>query len=286
MAVILSERVGGRHDGRLQPQLRSARRSIGTAFERVGRSIGQVALFGVFGIFGLSMSALVVPLAAVAVRDPVRRANGIRRVIQSAMRAYTGGMRALRLIDLEIIGLDRRIAPGTLIVANHPSLIDALILLSHIDGGVIVAKRSLQINPFTSGGIAGANYVVNTEAPALIDECCARIAAGEILVLFPECTRTGADGVIRLRRGAAQIAVRSGCPVIPVTMEFSEPLLTKHSRWWLAPRVRPRVRVVRHDTIDPAQHMHGHRSVSLAARRLTEHLQALYTKELARRGPA
>ena len=169
------------------------------------------------------------------------------------MRTYVGSMRALRLIDLEIIGLDRVPAPGSLIVANHPSLIDALILLGHVKGAVVVAKRSLQVNPFTWGAIRGADYVVNADALSLIDECRARIAAGESLVLFPECTRTGDDGVIRLRRGAAHIAVRSGCPVIPVTIEFSEPLLNKKSRWWLAPKVRPKVRVMEHAAIDPAQ---------------------------------
>ncbi len=284
MAVILSERAEVRRAGRLRPQRRSGH--FFPALDRAGRSIGQVALFAVFGIYGALMTALMVPLYSVVVRDPVQRARGMRRIVYYVLRAYTGSMQTLRLIDFELIGLDRAVAPGTLIVANHPSLIDALILLAHIKGGVVVAKRSLQISPFTSGAIRGANYVVDADAPALIDGCLARIAAGESLVLFPECTRTAADGVIQLRRGAAQIAVRSGCPVVPMTIEFSEPLLNKHSPWWLAPKVRPRVRVVRHEPIDPAQFMLGHHSVSLGARRLNEHLQALYVKELARRGPA
>ena len=84
-----------------------------------------------------------------------------------------------------------RAQPGSLLVANHPSLIDALILLGYVEDGVVVAKRSLQVNPFTWGGIRGADYVVNADPLALIDECRARIAAGETLILFPECTRTG-----------------------------------------------------------------------------------------------
>lgn len=287
MAVVLSERADVGGDEEVRTQRLSDRRSLTVgALDRAGRSIGQIALFAVFGIYGALMSALLVPLYSVVVRDRVRRAHGIRRVVHYLLRAYIGLMQALRLIDLEVIGLDRVPPPGSLIVANHPSLIDALILLAHIDGGVVVAKRSLQINPFTSAAIRGANYVVNDDAVALIDACRNRISAGESLVLFPECTRTAADGVIRLRRGAAQIAVRSGCSVIPVTIEFSEPLLTKESRWWMAPKVRPRVRVVGHTPIDPAQFLQGHHSVSLAARRLTEHLRVLYVKELTRCEPA
>ena len=164
-----------------------------------------------------------------------------------------------------------------MIVANHPSLIDAPILLAYLDA-VVVAKPALRARPSLSGLIRGADYVVNDDAVELVDACRARIGTGQSLLLFPECTRTADDGAIRLRRGAAQIAVRSGCPVIPVTMTFSEPLLTKQSRWWLAPRRRPRIRVTAHPAIASAPYVSSSRSVSIAARRLTSHLQDFYTK--------
>ena len=285
MAVVLSERADtGREKPMRPPHAVSHRFAAGAG--RAARSIGQITLFGVFGVAGALMSVLIVPAYWLFVRDPVHRARAVRSLVYQLMFNYVCSMRGLRLIDLEIHGLDAVPAPGSLIVANHPSLIDALILLGHVKGAVVVAKRSLQVSLFTAGGIRGADYVVNADALSLIEECRGRIAAGESLVLFPECTRTADDGVIRLQRGAAHIAVRSGCPVIPVTIEFSEPLLTKKSRWWLAPRVRPSVRVVGHPAIDSAQFLHGARSVSLAARQLTEHLRQLYVRELARRGSA
>jgi 1-acyl-sn-glycerol-3-phosphate acyltransferase len=287
MAVVLTERTDTERDKQIRPQaLAEPSFSIGARIGRFYRSIGQIALFTVFGLYGALMSVLIAPVYSLVVRDEVRRAHNLRRVMFHTMRAYVGSMRMLRLIDLEVIALDRAPPPGSLLVANHPSLIDALILLGHVQGAVVVAKRSLQVNPFTWGGIRGANYVVNADPQELIEECRARILAGETLVLFPECTRTADDGVIRLQRGAAHVAVRSGCPVIPVTIEFSEPLLTKKSRWWLAPRVRPRVRVAAHAAIDPAQFLQGGHSVSRAARALTEHLREFYVRELARRGSA
>jgi len=281
MAVVLSERAGTGREELIRPQPAAGWRSRFTAgADRAARSIGQITLFAVFCVCGTLISALIVPGYFVFVRDRARRAHGIRNVVHRMVRTYVGSMQALRLIDLEIVGLARVPVPGSLIVANHPSLIDALILLGHVKGAVVVAKRSLQISPFTSGAIRGADYVVNADALSLIEECRARIVAGDSLVLFPECTRTGDEGVIRLRRGAAHIAVRAGCPVFPVTIEFSEPLLTKKSRWWLAPKVRPKVRVVGHPALDPAHFVHSDRSVSLAARRLTEHLREFYISEL------
>jgi 1-acyl-sn-glycerol-3-phosphate acyltransferase len=286
MAVILSERAGTGREELVRPQPAAGRRSrFAAGADRAARSIGQIALFAVFGIWGTLVSALIVPAYSVFVRDRARRTRAIRNIVYRVMRTYVGSMSTLRLIDLEIVGLARVPAPGSLIVANHPSLIDALILLGHVKGAVVVAKRSLQINPFTSGAIRGADFVVNADVLSLIDECRARIAAGESLVLFPECTRTGDDGVIRLRRGAAHIAVRAGCPVIPVTIELSEPLLNKSSRWWLAPKVRPKVRVTGHAPIDPAQFLQDGSGVSLAARRLTEHLREFYVSELNVREP-
>jgi 1-acyl-sn-glycerol-3-phosphate acyltransferase len=285
MAVVLSERADTGREGPMRPPYAASQRFAAGA-GRVARSVGQIALYGGFAVIGALISLLIVPACWLFVRNPVHRVRAVRGFVYQLMSNYVRIMRALRLIDLEISGLDAAPAPGSLIVANHPSLIDALILLGHVKGAVVVAKRSLQVSFFTAGGIRGADYVVNADALSLIEECRARIAAGESLVLFPECTRTADDGVIRLQRGAAHIAVRSGCPVIPVTIEISEPLLTKKSRWWLAPRVRPSVRVVGHPAIDSAQFLHGARSVSLAARLLTEHLRQLYVRELARRGSA
>ena len=287
MAVVLTESTETGRDEQVRPQaLAEPSFSIGALVGRFYRSIGQIALFTVFGVYGALMSVFIVPAYSLVVRGEARRAQNLRRVMFYTMRAYVGSMRILQLIDLEVIGLDRAPPPGSLLVANHPSLIDALILLGYVKDAVVVAKRSLQVNAFTWGGIRGANYIVNADPQALIEECRARIVAGETLVLFPECTRTADDGVIRLQRGAAHVAVRSGCPVIPVTIEFSEPLLTKKSRWWLAPRVRPRVRVVAHAAIDPGQFLQGGHSVSRAARALTEHLREFYVRELARRGSA
>ena len=285
MAVVLSQHGGSGHKEPIAAESVPIQRSRLTAgVDRAARSVGQIGLFIVFGIFGALMSVVVVPVYSALVPDPVQRGRRIRHLVYRLMRGYLAAMQALRLIDIDLHGVDPAPPPGSLVVANHPSLIDAVLLLGHIDGAVVVAKRSLQVNPFTSGPIRGAKYVVNTRAPELVDECQAHLAAGHTLVLFPECTRTASDGVIRLQRGAAHIAVRSGCKMIPVTIQFSEPLLTKNSRWWLAPRVRPQVRLVGHAAIDPAQFMEGNCCAALAARRLTEHLRALYIKELGRRG--
>lgn len=285
MAGVLSGRAAGLElKGRTVLQQRG--NQLASTFGRAGRSIGQVVMFFCFGATSVVISALAIPLHSIALRDPIGRARGARHIIRWALRKYVRSLCALRLIDLEVRGLERASAQGTLFVANHPSLLDAPILLAYLGDTVVVAKQALRANPFLAAAIRGADYVVNDDAVELVKACRARIDAGQSMLLFPECTRTAVDGTITLRRGAAQIAVRSGCPVVPITITFSEPLLTKQSRWWLAPRTRPRVRVIAHSPLASALYANGATSVSIAARRLTAHLQDFYSKELTRRESA
>ncbi len=135
MAVVLTERADTGRDKQIRPQAPAERPfSFGACIGRASRSSGQIALFTVFGLYGAAMSVLIAPAYSLLVRDKARRAHGVRRVMYYTMRAYVGSMRMLRLIDLEVSGLDHVPAPGSLLVANHPSLIDALILLGYVKG--------------------------------------------------------------------------------------------------------------------------------------------------------
>lgn len=242
--------------------------------DRAWRSFAQVLFFAAFGVGG----ALLTLTAPLAQREPA----AARRRVQRLLAAYTAAMRALRLIDLEFKGVEHLRRRGVLIVANHPTLIDAFFLLAAVDQLVPVAKRALLANPFTRGAIRAADYAINDDGPELIDACRERLARGELLLVFPEGTRSG-TGELRLRRGAAQVAVRTICPVVPVTVQVTERFLTRDTRWWLAPKTAPRFRITAFAPIDPAPFIAAG-SPALAARRLTEHLHRFFSRELSARG--
>jgi 1-acyl-sn-glycerol-3-phosphate acyltransferase len=287
VSVVLNEGSGTVAPGRDPARPISARELRPTrsgVADRLWRSLAQVALFGAFGAGGALMTALIRPGLAVFVRDPQVRHTIARRCLQRGLRAYTGAMQALRLVDLEIDGGEHLGHRGVLIVANHPTLIDAFFLLGHVDHLVPIAKRVLLVNPFTSGAIRAANYLVNDHGPALVEACRERLAAGESLLLFPEGGRTAADGQIQLRRGAAQLSVRSGCRVVPVTIAVSERFLTRGRPWWLAAATRPRVRIVAFAPVDPAPFVAAGANAALAARRMNACLQQFYSKESVSRG--
>jgi 1-acyl-sn-glycerol-3-phosphate acyltransferase len=137
-----------------------------------------------------------------------------------------------------------------LILANHPTLLDIVFLMAFVRRADCIVKSGLWRNPFMRGPVKAAGYIRNDHGVGLLDACIAAIGRGENLVIFPEGTRTSSDGAIKLKRGAAHIAVRSACRVAPVLIRCAPPMLVKGNRWWRLPSKRVRYRFEVRDDID------------------------------------
>jgi 1-acyl-sn-glycerol-3-phosphate acyltransferase len=279
MAVVLQ---GEEHGGAVAP---SRARTVARLVGRIVRSLGQVALFIGFGLLAVIYWGWVVPTTRLRFRDPARRTQAARAWAQRMVRLTTDAAQALRLIDVEVSGLDD-LPPGSLIVANHPTLIDAFFFLGRVPGAVPIAKRALLANPCVAPAIRLANYVINDSGRQMVEDCVTRLRAGETLILFPEGTRTTPGQPLLLRRGAAQVALRAARPLVPVTIRLSDALLGKGGRWYLAPVERPRFTLVVHPAIDVGRYLATGARPTAAARELTDDLQQFFTRELARRGAA
>jgi hypothetical protein len=77
--------------------------------------------------------------------------------------------RALALAKLahRAEGLSQR---GQLIVANHPTLLDALLLMSPMPQADCVAKERYYRHPFLGSAARGAGYIVSRDGPRRSDE--------------------------------------------------------------------------------------------------------------------
>lgn len=64
-----------------------------------------------------------------------------------------------------------------------------------------------------------------------LKRCIAVLAAGEPLVLFPEGERKSGPTVQPLFDGAAYVALRAGCPIVPVGIGGSERVMPKGSKF-------------------------------------------------------
>ena len=107
---------------------------------------------------------------------------------------------------------------GKIVVANHPSLLDVVMLLSVIPNADCIIKAALGHHNVISG-IVNTLYISNSlDFDHLTKECTKSLQEGNCLIIFPEGSRTKADGVHHFQRGAAHIALSSGCSLVPVSI--------------------------------------------------------------------
>jgi len=244
-------------------------------------------------IFGTGLSFLAVgiggvfvfPVLNVIIREPQRRKVLARNLIRLTFRGIARSMCAFGVFQYETTGLRRLERRGLLILANHPTLIDIVFLMAFVPQADCIVKAGLWRNPFTRATVRAAGYIRNDDdGMRVIDDCVASVRDGGNLIIFPEGTRTTAGGAIKLKRGAAHIAVRAKCNVTPVLIRCAPPMLVKGNRWWRLPSKRVRSRFEVRDDIDVQGVVGGADSKALAARRLTDHLQEFFKKETERHG--
>lgn len=184
-------------------------------FIKIKRSLIAVALFVLFALGGLFVSFLLLPFCK-------NRADG-HRVVRWCWRTIVVFFKKTGLVAVDDSLLDK--SRGRIIVANHPSLIDVVLLTALIPDVYSVAKTDLKRNVFI-GLIVKKVMLVNDEL--VLDEAKKILSAGGNILIFPEGTRTPLDGSrLKLKRGAAQLAIRLGAEVAPVRIEVTRRILAK-----------------------------------------------------------
>ncbi|MYD20698.1 MAG: 1-acyl-sn-glycerol-3-phosphate acyltransferase [Holophagales bacterium] len=183
--------------------------------------------FALFGLGGLVLGAIVFP--AIRMLSP-REATGrrCRRAIQRSFRLFLVVLSVLRLMRFEFCEEERLLhLHGRLVVANHPSLLDVVVLVSRLPDARCVVKHAVWRSPFLGTVVRLAGYVPSVDPQDVVDRTARLLRAGETVVLFPEGTRTRKDRPAAVRRGAALILLRSGRPAVPVRLRVRPPALGK-----------------------------------------------------------
>ncbi len=197
-------------------------------FVRLMRSGLAAAFFLAFGLGGLVIGCVCFPLLAFFSQ---RR---MRALVRASYRLFVGAARVTGLFRVSISAADRaRFARtrGRVIVANHLTLIDIVILIATLPDSTSIAKAAAKRNFFYSQ-IVRRVFLVNDDPARALDEAQRLLAQGVNVIVFPEGTRTPADAPARkLRRGAAQIALHANVPLLPIRIACDPPVLAKGQPW-------------------------------------------------------
>lgn len=249
------------------------------ALNRIWRIFATALSFSLFGIGGLILGLLVFPLMALLSPNPAVLRRRAQYTVHLSFRLFLEFMCRVGVMSYSIDGLERLRKPGQLIIANHPSLIDVVALIAFLPDSCCVVKGALTRNPFTRGPVRAAGYVLNLDSVDFIDQCCEVLARGQSLVIFPEGTRSTPGVRPSLRRGTANIALRSGCPLRPVIIHCEPSTLTKGLPWYAVPKSRFHVSLRVDPEITVRPYLEAHANTSRAARQLTSDLQDYLWRE-------
>lgn len=206
---------------------------------RLWRLLATAFSFALFAAGALLLALLLAPLIRLLPWSETHRRHLARHSIQRWVWLYVRILRGLGLFTLQIDGAEQLNQQGVLVVANHPTLMDAVLLMSVMPNATFIVKAAMAHNPITCWIVALAGYIPNDEVGVeLVDKAAAALRAGETLMIFPEGTRTQGD-TLTLKRGAANIALAANCPLLPVMIDCQPMTLRKGEPWYHIPRRPP-----------------------------------------------
>jgi 1-acyl-sn-glycerol-3-phosphate acyltransferase len=142
---------------------------------------------------------------------------------------------------------------AAVIVANHLSLLDILVLYGTFRPFKWVAKGELFRVPFVGWNMVLNDYVriwrgERESVKNMLAHCREHLARGSAIIIFPEGTRSRDGRMLPFKDGAFKLAADAGCPVIPVAIQGSFDALPPHG-FIFRNRSTIRVRVL--DPLDP-----------------------------------
>lgn len=246
----------------------------------VWRLLATGASFVWFGVGGLVLRLVILPLLGLLPGDALTRRRRVRAAISKAFYLHVQFMYRSAVLEYDFHGADRLGRPGQIIIANHPSLIDVVFLIAHIRDANCIVKESMWRNPFTRGPVCRAQYISNNGSPEMLEQAADALREGQTLIVFPEGTRTTPNKAPVFHRGAAAIALRGARVITPVFITVEPTTLTKAEPWYRIPERRVRVTLRVGSDISPDT-FNASAPLPIASRRLNEHFHTLFLKELS-----
>ena len=167
-------------------------------------------------------------------KDAEKRSQALLHAHQH-VAIYLNTLSRLGLISFEFVGVP--IKGPAVVVANHPSLLDFIVLLRDFPNAICLYKSQTRDNPVLSDFVNVAGYIEGMDgtreaSKRIVDECCQRLKEGHHVAFFPEGTRSESNSSIgRFRSTGFYAAIKSGVAVQPV-MIYCDPLFLGKNQSW------------------------------------------------------
>ena len=193
---------------------------------RVLRALITLLEMIIFAIGGLFIGLIIIPLSAIRFKD-LEHKRFCANIVHKSWKFFNNLLCKFGSIKIETNG-DFSNINGKVIVANHPSLLDIVLLIGLIPNCLCLAKKELLKNPIMHN-IVKYLYIINdVDLDEFQNETKEALENGFNIVIFPTGTRTLPDEELKIHKGSAQIAINANVDIIPITIKADYPLLIKN----------------------------------------------------------
>ena len=253
--------------------------------DRLWRISATGFCFGFFFVGGLLQSLLVFPVVYGLPGRKAKKARRVRAIQQKTFARFVQLMQLFGLIRVRLHNTELLAqSPGCLVIANHPTLIDVVILFANLPRANCVVKGELWRNRYLKGVMRAAGFISNDSGEQLLQGCRQALDSGEAVLIFPEGSRTAPGEAPRFKRGLANIAVRTGAPILTAFITCNPLTLTKGAPWYRIPPRRADIDVYFAELLQPQALVDDFADKPRAARLLTRHLENYFEEGLKRYG--
>ena len=194
----------------------------------------------VFGVGAVILAVFVFPFIRLFTLR--RKYFGVvaRAYVSHTFRVFLGFLNILHVSIRKVENEDDyRNIHSKIIIANHPSLLDFVYIMSLVPNSTCIVRGGLTKTPLR--GVIKQAYITNTTTfEDMCVECKKLTDIGCNVIIFPEGTRTPRHGKNNYKKGAARIALYCGCDVQPIFIGGSDKYgLGKHDPLWSYNHVEP-----------------------------------------------
>jgi len=192
-----------------------------------------------YGLVGVSrfVAGVVISIGMAALEIlflPVQRKSG--RVFHALARFWARAVLASSGVKVHVRGLEKvDFSRNYVYVSNHASMFDIPAIVASVPDQIrIIYKKELEVIPIFGWGLKWGSYIGidrgrGPKAMRSLEEAIDKIRNGASVLLYAEGTRTQDGDLQPFKRGAFNIAVRAGIPVVPLTVNGTFPILPKGS---------------------------------------------------------
>jgi 1-acyl-sn-glycerol-3-phosphate acyltransferase len=202
--------------------------------------------FVVYSFLGAIIGYVLLPLARAGGRTETEKIKRCQDVLHLCCRFYIWYMRVVGVLRLKRPPVPEPLVrrEACVVISNHPSLLDVIVITSSVPAVVFVAKASWFRSPFIAPllhhcghipGPADEDTPTPMDGALVLERVLSRLRQGFPVLVFPEGTRSPPRSLNPYHRGAFEAAIRAKVPLVGLRFLVDPPALLKNQAWYEVP---------------------------------------------------